>query len=262
MTTGMLFLCLGGASGLLSGLLGIGGGVVLLPALLYVLPLLGGAPLTPFFATEISMIQVAVSSLTGILIHRPHAHVPPRRLVLWAGSALLGGGAGGLLSYHFSGKTILALFLAEAVIALLLLRSSSDTPGSVAGRPRGGIEWVEVVVMAMIGLTSGILGVGGGFLFYPVLTVFFGYSSIVAVGSSLAVMFPMAAAASALKIWASGTLPSEIVEIVPGALIGAFVGARFSPRLGSAKIRLLQSILLGLTILRVGWGLIFGTGKF
>lgn len=245
-------------AGFLSGLLGIGGGVVLLPAVLFVLPLLGGNPLSPFFATEISMIQVSFSSLVGILMHRPSAHVPLRRIIFWAGSALVGGAIGGILSYRFSGQSILGLFLAETVIALMLLmiRPVERQHQNVSRKRRS--EWLEYPVMAGIGFTSGILGVGGGFLFYPVLTLFFGYPSFVAVGSSLAVMFPMAAAASIMKFRASGVLPPHTWEIVLGALAGSRFGARFTKKLGSGKIRFLQGVLLAVTIARVSWTLYKG----
>ncbi|EQD24373.1 MAG: hypothetical protein D084_Lepto4C00456G0001, partial [Leptospirillum sp. Group IV 'UBA BS'] len=227
-----LYLGLGLLSGFLSGLLGIGGGVVLLPALLFLLPLVAGHGVTPFEATEISMIQVTFAALMGILVHRPTTHVPVRRIVLWAFSALVGGAVGGLLSYRFSGRVILLLFLAEICLALLLLffRPEERRAGEVhPGSP------LECPVMSAIGLTSGILGVGGGFLFYPVLTLFFRYPSFVAVGSSLAVMFPMAAAASIFKILASGTLAPPTVPIVLGALPGSVLGARFTKRLGAVR---------------------------
>ncbi|MCL5284801.1 MAG: sulfite exporter TauE/SafE family protein [Nitrospirae bacterium] len=243
-----IYLGLGGVSGFLSGLLGIGGGVVLLPALLFLLPLVVGQGITPFQATEISMIQVTFAALMGILVHRPAAHVPIRRIVLWALSALSGGAIGGFLSYRFSGRLILLLFLAETCLALLLLlfRPSEHPSGAArAGSP------LEFPVLSAIGLTSGILGVGGGFLFYPVLTLFFRYPSYVAVGSSLAVMFPMAAAASLFKIVASGSLAPPTIPIVLGALVGSVLGSRFTKRLGSSRIRLFQGILLVLTILRI-----------
>ncbi len=247
-----LYLGLGLLAGFLSGLLGIGGGVVLLPALLFILPLMGGHGVTPFEATEISMIQVTFAALVGILVHRPSTHVPLRRIILWAFSALVGGAVGGLISYRFSGRVILLLFLVETCLALFLLffRPREVSPGDCPdGSP------LEFPVMTAIGLTSGILGVGGGFLFYPVLTLFFRYPSFVAVGSSLAVMFPMAASASAFKILASGSLAPPTVPIVLGALGGSLLGSRFTKRLGAFRIRLFQGGLLSLTILRLLWSL-------
>jgi hypothetical protein len=249
----LIYVLLGSMAGVLSGLLGIGGGVILLPSILFLLPLIGGVSLSPFFATEVSMIQVSFSSLMGILMHRPSVHVPLRRIIFWSISALLGGGIGGMLSFTFPGRVILGLFLAETLIALCLLLVRPKIREIGSGREE--FSWLEYPVMAAIGLTSGILGVGGGFLYYPVLTLFFGYPSYVAVGSSLAVMFPMAVAASIMKVSVSGSLPPHTWEIVLGAVAGSLFGSRFTKRLGSGWIRFFQGVLLVLTIVRVFWTL-------
>ena len=250
-----LFLGLGLLSGFLSGLLGIGGGVVLLPSLLFLLPLMLKHVVTPFQATEISMIQVTFAALMGVFVHRPAAHVPIKRIVLWASSALGGGAVGGSLSYHFTERSILLLFLIESLLALtLLFFRPKERP--LESRTAGSV--LEFPVLFLIGTTSGILGVGGGFLFYPVLTLLFGYPSIVAVGSSLAVMFPMAATASVFKVMASGSLAPHTVPVVCGALGGSLIGARFTKRLGAVRIRIFQGFLLLLTILRILWSLWHG----
>ncbi|MGC8529403.1 MAG: sulfite exporter TauE/SafE family protein [Leptospirillia bacterium] len=250
-----IYLLLGGMSGFLSGLLGIGGGVVLLPALLFLLPLVSHARIAPFMATEISMIQVAFASLTGILAHRPSAHVPLGRLLFWAGSALAGGAMGAVVSWRLPGEILLWIFLAETLLALTLLLFRSSERHSGEPHPPTRLP-AEFLAIFSIGLSSGILGVGGGFLLYPVLTLLFGYPSFVAVGSSLAVMFPMAATAALTKALVSGGVPHHTMTIVVGALIGSFLGARFTRRLGGRRIRIFQGFLLLLTAIRLVYALI------
>ena len=254
-----VFLLLGGVSGFLSGLLGIGGGVVLLPALLFLLPLFSPVHISPFLATEISMVQVAFAALIGIVAHRPSAHVPLRRLFFWSASALAGGAVGAALSWRVSGRSILWIFLVETLLAftLLLFRPAEEKS---EGQRRKRSLWGEFLALFAIGVSSGILGVGGGFLLYPVLTLLFGYPSFVAVGSSLAVMFPMAATAAITKALVSGGIPSETLPIVAGALAGSFLGSRFTRRMGGRRIRIFQGALLLLTALRLIFGLVQGKG--
>lgn len=254
-----VLLLLGGVSGFLSGLLGIGGGVVLLPALLFLLPLFSPLRISPFLATEISMVQVTFAALIGIVVHRPSAHVPIKRLFFWAGSALAGGTIGAALSWRVSGRSILWIFLFETLLALALLLfrpAEKKSEGQIRRRSLPG----EFLALFSIGVSSGILGVGGGFLLYPVLTLLFGYPSFVAVGSSLAVMFPMAATAAITKALVSGGIPSFTLPIVAGALAGSFLGARFTRRMGGVRIRIFQGTLLLLTALRLIFGLIQGKG--
>ena len=82
----ILILLLGGTiSGMISGLLGIGGAIVLIPFLLFILPIAQGPHLTPFVATQISLFQVALSGIVGFLSHRINADLPTKKILLWGG---------------------------------------------------------------------------------------------------------------------------------------------------------------------------------
>ncbi len=143
-------------------------------------------------------------------------------------------------------------------LTLLLFRPPERPPGEAHRPPLLSAEFLAIF---SIGLSSGILGVGGGFLVYPVLTLLFGYPSFGAVGSSLAVMFPMAATAALTKSLVSGGVPPHTLTIVVGALMGSFLGARFTRRLGGKRIRIFQGTLLLLTVVRLLYGLLAGGGE-
>lgn len=247
-----LFLAAGGmVAGLVSGLLGIGGAVVLIPYLLFFVPIFYASGLTPFEATEISMFQVLFASIAGYLSHRPTFLLPYRTLLLWGLSALLGSGLGGFLSHLMPGTLLLEIYLGEILLALFLLfrkpRTNRQPPSELEEkRTKGGPP-----MMGLIGLVSGLLGIGGGFLYYPVMTGIMGYSSTVAVGSSLGVMIPMAFAGAIGKTAAAGSIPTETWPVVAGALAGSMLGARLHSRLNPEKIRWGQTFLLLATFIRI-----------
>ena len=247
-----LFLLGGGAvAGLVSGLLGIGGAVILIPYILYVVPVFLSLRFSPFEATQISMFQVFFAAVAGYVTHRPQLLLPVRTLMFWGGSALIGSAIGGSLSRLLPGNQILILYLAEILLALYLLhrspRPSEQTQERLSRRRR---VWAPIL-MCGIGLVSGVLGIGGGFLYYPVMTGLLGYSTRVAVGSSLGIMIPMAFAGMVAKILPAGIFPNGALPVAIGALAGSIAGARLHPRLGPDKIRWGQTLLLSATFLRI-----------
>lgn len=239
----------GGAAGFISALLGIGGAVILIPYLLTIEPLLGGLSFTPFEATQIAIYQVLAASLSGYISHRPSTLLPGRTLLFWGGVALVGSSLGGYYSHTLPGRTILEIYLAEILLAaLLLFRPPKHREGlDFAFRRRV----LGPIFMGLIGGISGLLGIGGGFLYYPVMTGVLGYASTIAVGSGLGIMIPMAFAGVVGKTVASGHIPSATWPVVGGALIGAMMGARLHRRLSPPMVRWGQGLLLAATFTRI-----------
>ena len=250
----ILILLVGGTiSGMISGLLGIGGAIVLIPFLLFILPLAQGPHLTPFVATQISLFQVALSGIVGFLSHRINADLPTRKIFLWGISSLIGGGFGGLISHDLRGRTILILYAFEVAVAVGLLLFGEKISSFKGEKPAKPLK--EAAIMSSIGLVSGILGIGGGFLYYPVITGLLGYHSSVAVGCGLALMIPMAIAGSITKTITAGSIPVEGIPVIFGAILGAWMGAKLHYRLPKHAVKTGQLILLLATFIRILWAL-------
>lgn len=252
--TEVLILLLSGAiSGMISGLLGVGGAIVLIPFLLFILPIAQGPQLTPFVATQISLFQVALSGIVGFLSHRLNADLPTRKILLWGGSSLIGGGLGGIISHDLRGRTILIVYAFEVAVAGGLLLFGRKIPSFKGEQPAKPVK--EAMIMSSIGLVSGILGIGGGFLYYPVITGLLGYPSSVAVGCGLALMIPMAIAGSITKTITAGSIPIEGIPVIFGAILGAYLGAKLHYRLSTHAVKTGQFILLLATFMRILWAL-------
>ncbi len=241
-------------SGMISGILGIGGAIVLIPFLLFLLPLLNGPTLTPFAATQISLFQVALSGIVGFLSHRVKTTLPVQKIFLWGTASFIGGGIGGVISHLLRGRTILAIYAVEVLVAAGLLlfgnRISLRQDSPAKNRAK------EAFIMGSIGTISGLLGIGGGFLYYPIITGVLGYSSSIAVGSGLALMIPMALSGSISKSLAAGFIPIETGPVVFGAIIGAVGGSKLHYLLPKNAIRYGQLFLLLITLVRILWALL------
>ena len=210
------------------GLLGGGGSILTVPALVY---LVGQ---TPQVAVMTSLAIVGANSAMGAMFHRAQGTLNWRVALLFGGSGMLvaypAAGFSSRLSPDFLMVAFAALMLAIGL--LLILR-----------RPPAAVElehlslWKIVVSGAAVGLLTGILGVGGGFLIVPALVMLVGLPIQQAVGTSL-VVIAMNSLAGFMGHLGDGALdvPSLVVFVAAG-LAGTFAGARLAHRLPAARLR-------------------------
>ena len=184
-TTLLVALALGLVIGALLGLLGGGGSILAVPALVYGV----GQPLS--VAVPTSLLVVGISSATAVL--------PRLRQVQWRLAAIFGATgavaafAGTAVNRLLDPSIVLLGFAAVMVVAALrMLRSSDDVGGSCA-LPGGGVNWRSCLPKAaasgvVVGFLTGLFGVGGGFLIIPALTLLLGLPMATATATSLVVI--------------------------------------------------------------------------
>lgn len=224
-----LDLVLGFGIGLSLGLLGGGGSLLTVPALVY---LVGQ---TPQSAVTTSLAIVGANSLLGASFHRAQGALN------WK-VALSFGGAGMLVSYLAAGLSRLLpealLLVAFAAIMLLvggLMLTRRGNSSDIVSAPRP----LAVVIAsgAGVGLLTGILGVGGGFLIVPALVMLVGLPMQMAVGTSL-IVIAMNSLAGFLGHAGDGSFNATLTAIFTIAgLIGTFAGARLSRFLPAEKLQ-------------------------
>jgi len=188
------FALIGLLSGFLGGLLGIGGGSVIVPALLFLLPVLGiqGADL-PQVAIASSLAIIIPSSLSSARTHAQCRAVDWHALARLAPGVLAGSAAGTVLAAAIGGRLLLATFIAFATFAIVrLLRPARTDVSAQEGAPALPGPAVLSLAGAGIGLMSSMVGVGGGILSVPFLA---GYIPLRrAIGTAAALGLPLAIA--------------------------------------------------------------------
>src|SRR3954468_23371280 len=112
---------LGLVGGTLSGLLGIGGGLVIVPLLLYVPAWLGFAPIDIRTATAVAVVQVTAATLSGALAHRRRGAVYMRLAVTMSAASAVGALVGGVISAGVPGSLLLLTTATLATVAALLM---------------------------------------------------------------------------------------------------------------------------------------------
>ena len=221
-------LALGFIIGLTLGLLGGGGSILTVPALVYV------AGLSPQAAVTASLAIVGINSLAGASTHRAQGTLN------WK-VALVFGGAGMLAAYLSAGLSqlipALALLIAFALLMLvvggvMLLRRSA---GEQAGAAR---SWPVIAVTGVgVGVLTGFLGVGGGFLIVPALVMLVGLPMRQAVGTSLIIIAMNSLAGFLGHLGGPPTDLGVVAVFAAAGIAGALLGARLARRLNAAALR-------------------------
>ena len=239
----LLFLSIVG--GFCSGLIGVGGAVVLIPLLLGVPPLLGTGSLNMHEIAGITMIQVLAASITGYLAHRRSrlAHMPtivtvgiPMGLLSFVGAAV---------SRSMSGHLMLGLFFILVVVAFLLLLRPA--PGESSPEQSPEFTFRKLPSMAsgcIVGFVSGVVGAGGGFILIPIMIRILKIPMRVTVGSSLGIVFLGALMGSVGKIITLQVQWAYLLPVLAGSLPASLCGAYVSKRISPCRIRQVLLILV------------------
>lgn len=178
----MLYALLGAvAIGLVLGLLGSGGSILTVPVLVY----LAGVPTKVAIAESLAI--VGGIALFGALPYARQKQIDWRSAVLFGIPGVLGTALGATLSVFVSGGVQLVLFAAVMLLAAgLMIRTPKAVPGD-ASRPRQA-AWKVVAEGLGVGVLTGLVGVGGGFLIVPALVLLGGLPMRRAVGTSLLII--------------------------------------------------------------------------
>ncbi|MCZ6918369.1 MAG: sulfite exporter TauE/SafE family protein [Gemmatimonadetes bacterium] len=168
--------------GLAMGLLGAGGSILTVPIFVYVLGLSAKESIA------MGLAVVGATSVVGAVRHARAGHVNLRLAALFGPVAMAGAYLGARLSVFFSGAAQLALFGAVMLAAgIVMLRDSTPATGAASRHGPSAFLFIMVEGLA-VGVLTGLVGVGGGFLIVPVFVLLRGLSMQQAVGTSLAVI--------------------------------------------------------------------------
>ncbi|MEU3448389.1 sulfite exporter TauE/SafE family protein [Streptomyces thermolilacinus] len=237
MTVLVLALAAGAVVGLALGALGGGGGVLAVPALVY---LLGFAPVQ---AATASLVIVAVTSATALYGHARDGQVRWTAGLLFAAAGAGPAALTASLAADVPRPVLTAAFAAVAVLAALrMLRPAPEEGDGDGGRAGTGAHRTRplraVGAGAGVGALTGFLGVGGGFLAVPALVALARLRMRAAVATGLLVVTVNALAA--LTARAGTAAPVEWAVVAPftgAAVLAAWDGRRLAARVPAVLLR-------------------------
>ncbi|MDO6476051.1 sulfite exporter TauE/SafE family protein [Alteromonas sp. 1_MG-2023] len=246
-------------AGLLAGLLGVGGGIVIVPVLFFLYQALGiSADTAMIVATATSLATIVPTSVSSIMAHNRKGNVDFELLKHWAIFILLGVLAGSYLVTKTDGKWLAMMFGIIATLSALnmLIGKKNAIAQSLPGK--GG----QSIMATCIGFFSSMVGIGGGTLTVPTLT-FCNYPAHRAVGTAAAVGLIISLPA-ALTMLIVGERPADapfatfglvnllgFACIVPLTVLFAPVGAGIANKLNPAMLKKVFALVLIITGVRM-----------
>lgn len=222
--------------GLLLGLMGGGGSILMVPMLVYMLHV------EPKSAIVTSFVVVGVSSLMAMIPHALRGSVCWKSGVFFGLAGMAGAFGGGRLASHFSGDLLMAVFglitLLTGGAMLVNKRGGAPHAGQVQAMCPLRVPYLRLLFDGFfVGGLTGLVGVGGGFLIVPALTLLVGLPMPAAIGTSLLVIVMNSVAG--LSGYASHVaLDVPLTAIVTGgAVFGSLLGALLSKYVSPAALR-------------------------
>lgn len=237
----LIILVLGTLIGLALGALGGGGSILTVPILVYLLHL------ETHVAVATSLVIVGINALVGILLHYQARHVRLKESLLFGIYGIIASYCGARISLLLPSAILLVLFgLLMLVIALAIVRPKEHA--QFAHRS----WWMTLLGGLGVGLLTGFLGVGGGFLIVPALVLFLGMNMPDAVGSSL-VVITLNSVAGVFGHLNGRPLPWALIGLFALAgLIGLLIGTRLTNILPPKRLRQIFAsfvLILGIIVL-------------
>jgi uncharacterized membrane protein YfcA len=237
-------------SSFLSGLLGIGGGLVLTPLLLYLPPLVGGIAIPVKIVTGLTIVQAISGSLLGALRHRAYGNVSGRLVWLMGPPSAIASLAGALVSRYTPDNVILLVFavLAFAGAVMLLL---PVVPREVEAGVIEVHRFLAIAIAIVLGFFGGMVGIGGIAFIIAALVYLLRVPARLAIGSSLGIGLFAAVAALVGKAATAQIDPPLAAIVFVAALVASPFGAAVSVRTQPRALLVILSALVALAAVRI-----------
>lgn len=274
-----VLLGLGGIVGFLSGMFGVGGGFLITPLLILI-----GVPSGVAVATGAN--QVVASSISGVLAQFKRRAVDMPMGAVLTGGGLLGSTFGGWVFNVMSKLGQIDLFVQLSYVlflglvgGLMLIESLRALRRSDKAKVRRAHvhSWVHrmpfkmkfrtsglyisvippLIVGAMVGFLSAIMGVGGGFVMVPAMIYLLGMPTKVVVGTSLLQITFVTAYTTLVHAVTHHTVDMMLaLLLIIGGVVGAQVGAKVGVRLKAEQLRILLSLMVLLVAGKIAFDLL------
>ncbi|MCE5264920.1 MAG: sulfite exporter TauE/SafE family protein [Deltaproteobacteria bacterium] len=244
----MAGLLVGLTAGILGGLVGVGGGVIMIPMMTELLHF------RQHEAHGTSIFAVVFTAVAGAFIYYLHGSADVPASALLAAMALCTVRIGAKYCCFLPEWKLKRYFGVFLLLMAVLLLLKPLLPHAVEGVSPAWIRWSVLVVLGILtGFVSGMMGVGGGIFMVPMMVIFAGIAQHTAQGISLLAMIP-ASAVGAWTHWKAGNTNKKLLPgLIVGVLAGVYAGGSFAHLMPDNGLRLVFAALMFYTATRYLW---------
>ncbi len=239
----------------ISGMLGIGGAIIKFPMLLYIPALLGVGSFTSHEVSGITAVEVLVTSISGVLAFRKGNYLNAKLIFIMGTAVLVGSLGGSFLSSSFSEEDVNIVYgifaLLAAVLMLIPRKQVPETTEVTFNKP------LAAGLALFVGVGSGIVGAGGGFLLVPIMLVILKIPTRVTIASSLAITFISSIGSSIGKISTGQVEWLPVIILAVAAIIAAPLGAKVAKTMNTRALQIFLALLITLTAVKIWTDILF-----
>lgn len=223
---------IGLSAGFFGGLVGLGGGLIMIPLMVGVLKL------SQHKAHGTSLVALVFTGLSGAVTYALNGSIDLTAAICLAATAILTARAGVRYCHVLPEWKLKKLFGVFLILCAILLMLKPFISKSAVAVPLYFQIGVFLMTGVFTGFLSGMMGVGGGTIMVPAMVLFAGFSQHLAQGTSLLVMIP-AGSVGAFTHWRLGNVATGILfGLVPGIILGAYLGGHIAHFIPDTPLRL------------------------
>lgn len=247
-------------AGILAGLFGVGGGIVIVPVLYFLLQGFGVSPESAMMiATATSLATIVPTSISSIRSHHLKGNIDVALVKFWAPFILVMAVIGSYLAHSIRGNALVLMFACIAILVSLNMLFRAGAPALVNQLPG---KFGQAIMASVVGGLSVMIGIGGGTIGVPLLNAF-NVRAHVAVGSA-AVFGLLIALAGVITLLSIGTMPTDaplgtwglvnlpaFFLIIPLTMLFAPIGVKIGSKLDQQQLKRAFAIVLMITGIRM-----------
>jgi uncharacterized membrane protein YfcA len=236
----------------ISAMTGLGGAIIIVPALLYLPPFLGTGQLDMKQVSGITIIMVFITSLIGTFTHGQQKAVSKPLVLTMGVTGFVASFAGAYISKFATTDFLLAVFAVMACIAAVMMWMPRPEKGE--GIPADQVNFnhfIAFIIALIVGFVGGMVGAPGAYIFIPSMIYILGVPTRVSLGSTMGIVLVSSIAGALGKLLTFQVPFIMTAAVVAGTLPGARIGGLFSHRVPVKLLRRFLAVIISYAAFRM-----------